>query len=117
MEVRWREDQPLDLVRLKNSLFTWRGGVRFGSVQVVATGVVEAFGEGRALRFATGAAREQRYELRHGRGGLPPLGARARVAGVAAAPRSSRAGAAACDLVLTVQEFELLKPRTEALTP
>src|SRR5262245_16930305 len=85
MRVTWRPAVPFDLARLKTGLFTWRGGVRFGSAEVVATGRVVPWGEGVALEVAeTG----QRFGLRARPGGsgpggppLPAPGPRVRVTG------------------------------------
>jgi hypothetical protein len=110
VDIRWRDACPFDFARLKATLFTWRGGMRFRSAQVVATGIVEADGDGVALRVE-GGGHLQRFALRAGRAGLPPIGARVRLAGEVSLPRAgprraSGAGAAAPDLIVTVTEYE-----------
>jgi hypothetical protein len=118
VEVRWRPERPFDLARLKQDLFTWRGGVRYGGADVVATGVVEAREDGPqvgrihsaagrlSLRLDVGQA--ERYELRPGRGAaLPAPGTRVRLVGEAAPPPRGRPGAPA-GLVITVREYEIL---------
>jgi hypothetical protein len=102
VEVRWRPEAVLDLARLKKDLFTWRGGVRYGSAEVVASGQVEEREGTLSLRL-DGTA--QRMSLRAARGVvLPAPGARVRVAGEAALPREP----GTANLVLTVREYEPL---------
>jgi hypothetical protein len=100
MQVQWRPAVPFDLVRLKAALFTWRGGVRFGSAGVVAAGTVVPWGDRVALQVAgTG----QRFGLRARRGdSLPAPGARVRVTGTVELPHRGDAG---CDLVVTVRSY------------
>jgi hypothetical protein len=112
MQVQWRRAVPFDLARLRTALLTWRGGVRFGSAGVVATGTVVPWGEeGLALRVAeTG----QQFGLRArrgegGRGGppLPAPGARVRITGDVELPRRGEEG---CDLVMTVRSYTECAP-------
>jgi hypothetical protein len=111
VEVRWRPGSPFDLARLKKDLFTWRGGVRYGGAQIVATGRVEAREEARWLLVGGEAdgplppGGTRRFALRPARGAdLPPPGARVRVAGEADLSGSG----AEVRLTLTVREYEIL---------
>jgi hypothetical protein len=133
MQVQWRPGVPFDLGRLKSTLLTWRGGVRFGSAEVVATGSVVPW-EGRSRqRPGTGPAAPrppspgggapahsapdpalrvaetgQRFGLRARRGEpLPAPGARVRITGDVELPRRGEEG---CDLVVTVQRWTECAP-------
>jgi hypothetical protein len=117
MQVQWRPGVPFDLGRLKTTLLTWRGGVRFGSAEVVATGSVVPWESGRVRRRTPGstpglalrvAETGQRFGLRARRGEpLPSPGARVRITGDVELPRR---GEESCDLVVTVQRWTACAP-------
>lgn len=103
VEILWRAGAPFDLARLKRELFTWRGGVRYGGAEVVATGRVEAR-EGALWLYLDDASPVARFRLRAARdAALPEPGTRVRLAGAAESARGEEA-----DRVLVVREFEAL---------